>query len=153
MEKQLRSFAIRIAVVLGLIASILAWAQADQLINGIDSSDNVRRVLVDSSGRIVTSATSGGSGSHGACVNTTLNVGTTGTACPGTPRADRSSILIQLVQAGESLTIETGGGTATATVGAQISNGGSYEDDLLGTVSVSCRCTAATCSVRVVECP
>lgn len=92
--------------------------------------------------------------SHGACTNTTLNVGTTGTACPASARSDRSTIMIELVQTGETLTVTTDGTTtATATAGVAVADGSAYTDNLAGTVAASCRCTAATCSVRVVECP
>ena len=138
---------------LALIAIILLSAQTEVQMNGADSSENVRRVLVDSSGRLVTSAT-GGLGAHGACTNTTMNVGTTGTACPASPRSDRNSILIQLIQSGETLRITSDGATtASATQGVEVSSGGSYTDDLLGSVSANCRCSAATCSVMIVECP
>ena len=141
-------------ITLALLTVILLSGQADQLINGMDSSDNVRRILVDSSGRLVTSTTSGGSGSHGACTVSTFNIGTTGAACPTTARSDRASILIQLIQSGESMTITNDGLTvATATAGVQIQSGGTFDDDLLGTVATNCRCTAATCSVRTLECP
>ncbi len=91
---------------------------------------------------------------HVACTNTTMNVGTTGTACPASARADRSSIFIQLIQSGETLRITTDGTTtATSTAGAQISSGEAYTDNLAGTVAASCRCTAATCAVMIVECP
>ncbi len=91
---------------------------------------------------------------HGACVNTTMNVGSTGTACPATASASRNSIYIELVQAGETLTITSDGVTAaTATVGASITSGQAYTDNLGGTVAANCRCTTATCSVRIVECP
>ena len=126
----------------------LVLAQGEVLMTGLDSSGNVRTVLLDSAGRLVTE------GAHGACVNTTMNVGTTGTACPASPSTSRGSILIQLVQSGETLTVTADGtSAATATVGAQIASGSTYSDDLVGTVSTSCRCSAATCSVRIVECP
>lgn len=140
----------RVVVAAGLLFGLFTFAQNDTLINGVDTSGNVLRILVDTSGRLVTE------GAHGACTNTTMNVGTTGTACPPTPRASRSSILIQLVQAGETLTVMSNGdpgNLATATNGVQVSSGGSYDDDLAGTVSTNCRCSAATCSVRIVECP
>lgn len=136
---------------------LVAWAQQEFLMTGQDSSGNTRTVLVDSSGRVLTNSGSSStsvSGTHGACTNTTMNVGTTGTACPASQRSDRSSITIQLVQSGETLTITTDGATtATATDGIQISSGGQYGDTLAGSVAPSCRCSAATCSVRVVECP
>ncbi len=91
---------------------------------------------------------------HRACTNTTMNVGTTGTACPASARSDRATLMIELVQTGETLTITTDGATtASATDGIAISSGGTYTDNLAGTVAASCRCTAATCSVRIVECP
>lgn len=138
----------RATVLALLLFGALVFAQNDALINGIDSSGNVVRILVDSTGRLVTE------GAHAACTNTTMNVGTTGTACPPTAQTGRGSILIQLVQAGETLTVTADGASvATATVGVQISSGGSYADTLAGTVSTSCRCSAATCSVRILECP
>ena len=98
--------------------------------------------------------TSSSASAHGACVNTTMNVGTTGTACPATASTTRGSILIELVQTGETLTVTSDGATAaTATVGIQVSDTGTYRDNLVGTVSTNCRCSAATCSVRIVECP
>lgn len=151
-----------LALALALFAyPLIAWAQQEVMMVGQDSSGNSRMVLVDSSGRILTNAGSSSSGSsgsavgtHGACTNTTMNVGTTGTACPPTQRLDRSSILIQLVQSGETLTVTTDNATlATATIGAQVSSGSSYSDQLGGAVTPHCRCTAATCSVRIVQCP
>ena len=46
-----------------------------------------------------------------------------------------------------------GSTTATATLGAAVASGATYEDNLAGTVSTNCRCTAATCEVVIVECP
>lgn len=148
----MKNFALKVAIVLALGLSIVVLAQTDTLINGMEG-DNVRRILVDSSGRIITSTTSGGSGGHAACTQTVMNVGTTGTACPPTARSDRSSILVQLIQTGETMVISVDGSVATATNGVQISSGGTYEDSLLGTATTSCRCTAATCSARILECP
>ena len=148
-----------IALTIALFAwPLIAWAQQEVLLTGQDSSGNTRIVLVDSNGRILTntstSSTATVSGTHVGCTNTTMNVGTTGTACPASQRSDRASILIQLVQSGETLTVTTDGVTAaTATVGSQLVSGDSYADTLAGTVVPSCRCTAATCSVRITECP
>ena len=142
----MKNFPLKVAVVLALAASILAWAQADSLINGMEG-DNVRRILVDSAGRLRTNE------SHGSCTNTTTTISTTAAACPATPRSDRSSILIQLIQAGETLRITADGTDASATNGIQLSSGGSYDDDLLGTVSTNCRCSASSCQVLTVECP
>lgn len=137
----------RVAVVAAFFFTFFAFAQNDVLVNGMDSSGNVQRLLLESSGRLT-------SPTHGACINTTMNVGTTGTACPATASSGRSSLLIQLVQSGETLTITTDGATvATATAGVEIESGGIYTDNLSGTVAASCRCSAATCSVRIVECP
>lgn len=137
-----------VAVIAALAAfPLVAWAQQEFLMTGQDSSGNTRIVRVDSNGNLSTGA------SHTACVNTTMNVGTTGTACPASPLSSRSSVLIQLVQTGETLTVTSDGTAASATAGVQISSGATYSDDLLGTVSTNCRCSAATCSVRIVECP
>lgn len=136
----------------------IAWAQQEVMMTGKDSSGNTRAVRTDANGNIITSSASStpsgaASGTHGACTHTTMNVGTTGTACPPTPRTDRASILIQLVQAGETLTVTADGSTAaTSTVGVAVADGSAYTDNLAGTVSANCRCTAATCSVRVQEC-
>ena len=136
---------------LGVLAAfcvypLIAWAQQEFLMTGQDSSGTTRIVRVDSNGNLATGA------SHPQCTNTTMNVGTTGTSCPASQLSTRSSILIQLVQTGETLTVTTDGPAASATAGIQISSGSTYSDDLLGTVAPNCRCTAATCSVRVVEC-
>lgn len=129
---------------------LVAWAQQEVLLTGQDSSGNTRIVAVDSAGRVSTN----NSASHGACVNTTMNVGTTGTACPVTALSARSTVLVQLVQAGETLTVTSDGATAAdSAVGMAITSGNTYSDNLVGTVGLSCRCTAATCSVRIVECP
>jgi len=153
-------------VVLGAVACVLlqplvAWAQQEVLIVGstTDSPPNSVTVKVDSNGYLLTTASGStpsgaASGTHGACTNTTMNVGTTGTACPAAPRADRVSILIQLNQSGETLRITSDGATAaTSTIGAALANGSSYSDNLAGTVSANCRCTSATCEVVIVECP
>ena len=130
-----------------LIAAI-AWAQHDVLMNGLAPNGNITRLSVTSSGAVNTGAV------HAACINTTMNVGTTGTACPATPSSTRSSILIQLVQVGQNLTVTSDGATiADSTNGVQIASGSIYTDNLAGTVSTNCRCDAATCSVRIVECP
>lgn len=124
-----------------------------------DSPKETRTVHVDDDGNLIVSTSAStpagaAAGTHGACTNTTMNVGTTGTACPPTPRADRASILIALSQSGETLTVTSDGTTtATATDGIPVASGGGYTDNLAGTVSTSCRCTAATCSVRIAECP
>lgn len=152
-------------LLIGVIAALgafplIAWAQQEAMITGQDPNGVTRMVLVDTSGRIYTNSNTSTSssltvvGTHGACTNTTLNIGTTGADCPTTQRTSRSNILIQLVQSGETLTITTDGSTtATATAGIQITSGASYSDNLAGSVAPSCRCTAATCSVRIVECP
>lgn len=99
-------------------------------------------------------------GSHGACTNWTMNVGTSSVPCPGdggtsgsVARSSRASILIELVQTGETLTITSDGTAASATAGIAISSGGTYYDNLSGSAVTNCRCTAATCSVRTTECP
>ena len=64
-------------------------AQQEVLMTGQtqDSVPETRTVKVDSNGILLTSTSSStpsgaASGTHGACTNTTMNVGTTGTACP-----------------------------------------------------------------------
>lgn len=132
----------------------VAWAQQEILITGQDSSGNTRVVRTDSSGNILTSTPGSTAGAHGACTNTTMNVGTSATLCPPAARADRSSILIQLTQSGETLRVVTDGtNTASATQGAAIADGSAYNDNLAGTVNTSCRCTAVTCAVNITECP
>ena len=141
------------------VAVPLAWAQAEQQILARDPSGDIVPIRVDESGNLITSTSSttpsgAASGTHGACTNTTMNVGTTGTACPPAQRADRVTIMIQLVQAGESINITTDGTTtATATDGMNVTSSGTYNDTLAGTIAPSCRCTVATCSVRITECP
>ena len=116
---------ILVAVIAALAAfPLIAWAQQEILMTGQDSSGNTRIVRVDASGNLSTE------GALGACSNTTMNVGTTGTACPPTQNSARASVLIQLVQSGETLTITTDGSTATATAGAQITSGATYTDSL-----------------------
>lgn len=143
-----------------LLGPIIAWAQQEVIVTGQDSDANTRILRTDSSGRVITTGDTGSSSTgdveatHGACTDTTMNVGTTGTACPATARASRRTIAIQLVQAGETLTITTDGATtATATAGFQIGNTDVFADNLAGSVAASCRCTAATCGVRIKECP
>ena len=139
-----------IAVIAALATfPLIAWAQQEVLMVGQDSSGNSRIVRTDTSGNLLSNE----SGSHAACTNTTLNVGTSGTACPPTQRSDRSSILIQLVQSGETLRVTTDGTTAAAATGISVASGLAYTDPLVGTVSPSCRCSAATCQVNIVECP
>jgi hypothetical protein len=93
-------------------------------------------------------------GSHGACTNTTLVIGTSGVACPTTARADRKTLMIQLTQTGETVNITTDGTTtATASAGISVADGSAYTDNLAGTVAANCRCTAASCQLRIVECP
>lgn len=154
------SLALLLGVGLLFYPPILAFAQQEVLFTGQDSSGNTRIVKVDSSGNLLTSAAAASSSSaasptaHAACTNTTMNVGTTGTNCPSSARTDRSTISIQLIQSGETLTITSDGATvATATIGMQIGNTDVFNDTLVGTVNTNCRCTAATCSIRVVECP
>lgn len=143
-----KSFLVGLAVVAALgTFPLIAWAQQEFLMTGQDSSGNTRVVRVDSNGNLATGA------SHSQCTNTTMNVGTTGTACPATQLSTRSNILIQLIQSGETLTITTDGTAASSTAGIQITSGATYSDDLLGTVTPNCRCSAATCSVRIVQCP
>lgn len=97
---------------------------------------------------------------HGACTNRTQNVGTSSIPCPGDGgsatgqgRSDRATVLIQLVQSGETLTITEDTTAASATSGIAIGSGGTFSDNLKGSIDAQCRCTAATCSVRTVECP
>ena len=144
------SFIFALGVLAALIAlPLLAWAQQEVLMTGQDSAGTTRTVSLDTSGQVHTKSVG-----HLGCTNTTMNVGTTGTACPASPRTDRTSLLIQLIQTGETLTVTSDGTTtASATEGAQLASGETYADNLLGSVSTSCRCTAATCSVRIVECP
>lgn len=144
----IRRHYIKLAIVLVIVIPLLVWAQQEVLMTGQDSSGNTRVARVDSSGNLGTNVT------HGACRNTTMNVGTTGTPCPATQLSGRTSIVIQLVQSGETMNVTTDGvSTATATVGINVVSGGSYSDNLVSTVAPSCRCTASTCSVRIVECP
>lgn len=131
----------------------LALGQQEVLMTGQDSSGNTRVVRTDVNGNIIANGSAGSTSTHGACTNTTMNVGTTGTACPATPRADRASLLIVLTQSGETLTVTSDGTAASATSGIPVADGSGYTDNLAGTVSTNCRCTAATCSVRIVECP
>lgn len=131
-----------------VVVPLAAWAQQEVLMTGQDSSGNTRVARVDSNGNLGTNVV------HGACTNTTMNVGTTGTPCPATQLSNRSSIVIQLVQSGETMNVTTDGmTTATATAGINVVSGGTYSDNLAGSVAPSCRCSAATCSVRIVECP
>lgn len=154
------SLALLLGVGLLFYPPLLAWAQAEVLLTGQDSSGNTRIVKVDSSGNLLTATSAASSSSstsptaHAACTNTTMNVGTTGTNCPSSARTDRSTISIQLIQSGETLRITSDGATvATATLGVQIGNTDVYNDNLVGTVNTSCRCTAGTCAVIVTECP
>lgn len=138
---------------------LVAYAQQEVMMTGQDSAGTTRVVRTDTSGNIITSGSSStpsgaAAGTHGACKNTTMNVGTTGTACPATPRTDRASVMIQLNQSGETLRVTTDGTTtATAALGAKVTDGSTYSDSLAGTVSANCRCSAATCEVVIVECP
>ena len=159
MREHKKLYLVFAAFVVLAVAVPFAWAQQEVQMYGVDPSSNVIRVRTDTNGYLITSTSAStpsgaASGSHGACTNTTMNVGTTGTACPASPRADRVSVLIQLVQTGETLTVTSDGSTtATATVGVQVSHDSVYTDTLAGTVSANCRCSAATCSVRIAECP
>lgn len=140
-------------VLTALAVSVMAWAQTTVKANQGQPGTQGPWPVTSTGTTGVDGGISVG-GTHGACTPTTMNVGTTGTACPATARGDRGSIMIQLVQSGETLTITSDGTTtATATDGIAISSGGTYTDNLRGTVAANCRCTAATCSVRIVECP
>ncbi len=148
------------ALLAAIFVAGIVIAQDQIQIQGVDSSSVVRLVLVDSAGRVVTTtdSTSASSGTaaaaHAACTNTTMNVGTTGTACPAVARTDRRTVSVQLVQAGQVLRITSDGSTvATATAGLQIGSSDVYSDNLLGSVPLSCRCDAATCAVMIAECP
>ena len=144
---------------LSLVAKTLLSQQEVLLVGSTtDATPQSVTVKVDSAGRLLTTSTSSPSGAaagtHGACTNTTMNVGTTGTACPAVARTNRASIMIQLNQAGETLRVTSDGSTvATATVGVAVASGATYTDNLAGTVSTNCRCTAATCEVVLTECP
>jgi hypothetical protein len=146
-----------LAAAVGGVFTFSAWAQSQVLANqGRPGNQGSWPVTITGTGADG-GTTSGGVvtvGAHGACTETTMNVGTTGTACPAAARGDRTSVIVQLVQTGETLTVTEDGVTAaTATAGTAISSGGTLTDNLSGLVNMSCRCTAATCSVRVRECP
>lgn len=150
-----------VLVTLLILVPILALAQ-EVILTAKDPTGKIIQVRTDSNGYLFAN-TNAGSGtssstvspaSHDACTNTTMNVGTTGTACPPTPRTNRSTLTIQLIQAGQLLTVTSDGTTvATATAGLQLSSSDVFNDSLAGNVNASCRCDAATCSVRITECP
>lgn len=146
------------AAVAAVLVGGIALAQQEVLMTGQDSTGTTRAVRTDSNGNIITSGSSStptgaASGTHGACTNTTMNVGTTGTACPAVPMVNRTSLMIQLNQTGQNLRVTANGQAATATLGINVPSGNSYNDNLAGTVNASCRCDAATCEVSIVECP
>lgn len=149
------------ALSVGVLRIGIAWAQQEVMMTG-QTSDNppqTRTIHVDTNGNLITSSSNStpagaAAGTHGACTHTTMTIGLAGTTCPPATRADRSSILIQLVQAGQNLRVTEDGVTvAAAAVGINVPDGSSFNDNLAGTVSTSCRCDAAACQVNIDECP
>lgn len=139
------------------LRSGIAWAQQQVQMTALDSNGNLTIIRTDANGNLVTSTSStpsgAAAGTHGACTNTKMTIGTTGTACPPAPRADRASILIQLVQSGQNLRVTSDGTVASSTNGINVSDGNTYTDNMAGTVNFSCRCDAASCETDIVECP
>lgn len=149
---------VALPIVLLFYPPVTAWAQQETLITGQDSSGNTRAILTDTSGRIVTTANSAASSgtssaAHGACTSQALTIGTTATNIPSTPVTARSFISIELSQAGETLDCEFDGSAVVSGQGLILEHRTIYSLNLAGNVNVSCLCSAASCSVRVVECP
>lgn len=145
------------AVVAAVVLGGAVFA-GEGLIQGQDSSGSTRYVLVDSTGRIVTTTdTSGSSASsgttHGACTVTAMTIGATATNCPGSPLASRGTLTVQMRTSGQTLTVRTDGSAATTTTGVDLGNFDTFVDNLAGNVNASCICSAAGCDVRVIECP
>lgn len=133
---------------------LYAWAQEEVLMTGQDPTGRTLAVRVDSSGNLIANpSTAATAATHGVCVNTTMTIGTSSVACPTTPLATRSSILIQLNQSGQNLRVTSNGAAATSTFGIKVPDGSSYNDNLVGTVSTQCICDAASCELDIVECP
>ena len=128
--------------------------KAEEVVLGIDSSNVVRIIKVDSSGNIIVNSSAAGSAAtHAACTYTSLTVGTTAVSCPSVARSDRRTLTIQMRTAGSTLTVRTDGSAATSTAGIDLGDYDIYTDDLVGTVNASCICTGTSCSARIVECP
>ena len=138
-------------------ATALALAQ-EVIIQGVDSSGNVRQVRVDSSGNIISNTSSStpsgaASGTHGACTNTQLDITGTAANVPTTALAGRTSLTICASTSGEVVSCEFDGSAAVLATGIQLGNLDCIEIALAGTVNASCISDGTTVSLRLLECP
>lgn|SRR3990167_2637093 len=156
----MHKFKVPLAVILTALAfSALAFAQDQVQMQGNDSSGNVRLVLVDSSGRIVTTGDTSGSSTtgtveaaHGACVHTAQTVTGTATDIPTTTLATRRSLLICASTASEVISCEFDGSAAALAAGVELGDLDCIEVNLVGTVAASCISDGTSVDVRIMEC-
>ncbi len=76
-------------IILVFLVSTFAFGQPDMMTNGIDSSGNARRALVDSAGRFVLA-----SDTCTTILESVLSVGTSAVATPATALANRKFVFI-----------------------------------------------------------
>lgn len=147
---------IGVSVIVGcaLIIAVTAVAQEPVLMHGVDPSGNIRQMLTDSSGNVLTGSIGSSGGTHAACTETQMTIGATALATPPTALSNRTSIAIQMRTSGQTLTCRLGGGTPTSLgAGIDLGNFDILRDNLSPTVVARCICSAAGCTVNVVECP
>ena len=147
----------------GLIAALLIGgaviAQDQVQMQGRDSTDVVRVVLVDSSGRLLTTADTSSSTSgtavaaHGACVNTTQTVTGTASDIPTSALSTRRSLLICASTASEVISCEFDGSAAVLATGIELGDLDCIEVALVGTVAASCISDGTSVDARIMECP
>ena len=147
----------------GLIAALLIGgaviAQDQVQMQGRDSTDVVRVVLVDSSGRLLTtvdtsSSTSGTAvAAHGACTNTTQTVTGTASDIPTSALSTRRTLLICASTASEVISCEFDGSAAVLATGIELGDLDCIEVALVNTVVASCISDGTSVDVRIMECP
>lgn len=135
----------------------LALAQ-EVIIQGVDSSDVVRRAKVDANGNLITTTSTStpsgaASGTHGACTNQAQTITGTAANVPTTPRADRVTLMICNSESGETISCEFDGSDAVLATGQELGNLDCVVVNLAGTVNASCISDGTSVDARIMECP